>query len=50
MERYPRYDKYFQSAKTAIKPHLLEIKEHYEEVNALKAHIAELEKQLAVAV
>lgn len=50
MERYPRYDKYFLSTKTAIRTHLLEIKEHYEEVNLLKAHIAELEKQLDVAV
>ncbi|MEX3713416.1 HD domain-containing protein [Cytobacillus horneckiae] len=45
MERYPRYATYFLSAKTAIKPHLMEIKEHYDEVNVLKAKIAELESQ-----
>ncbi|MGG1071262.1 HD domain-containing protein [Priestia megaterium] len=43
MKRYPRYSAYFLSAKTAIKPHLLEIKEHYEEVDALQARIKELE-------
>lgn len=46
MKRYPRYAAYFLSAKTAIKPHLMEILEHYEEVNALNARIAELEAQL----
>lgn len=46
MKRYPRYSAYFLSAKTAIKPHLLEIKEHYEEVNELHARIHRLEKEL----
>ncbi|MBJ8109018.1 HD domain-containing protein [Bacillus cereus group sp. TH204-1LC] len=46
MKRYPRHSAYFLSAKTAIKPHLMEILEHYEEVNALNLRIAELEAQL----
>lgn len=46
MKRYPRYSAYFLSAKTAIKPHLMEILEHYKEVNALNARIVELEAQL----
>lgn len=45
-QRYPRYSAYFLSAKTAIKPHLLEIKEHYAEVEALKKRIEELEAQI----
>lgn len=36
MKRYPRYSAYFLSAKTAIKPHLLAIKDHHAEVEALK--------------
>lgn len=39
MHLYPRYSAYFLSAKTYIKPHLLEIKEHYAEVAALQAEI-----------
>lgn len=50
MKKYPRYATYFLSAKTAIKPHLLEIREHYEEVNALNDRIAELEAKFSVAV
>lgn len=46
MDLYPRYSSYFLSAKTAIKPHLNEIIEHYSEVNALNAKIAELQAQL----
>ncbi|HDR4736897.1 TPA: HD domain-containing protein [Bacillus cereus] len=44
--RYPRYSSYFLSAKTNIKPHLVEIIERYEEETILKARIAELEAQL----
>jgi GTP pyrophosphokinase len=50
MNKYPRYSSYFLTAKTNIKPHLMEIIEHYEEVNALNARIAELEAKLSVAV
>jgi GTP pyrophosphokinase len=42
VQRYPRYSAYFLSAKTAIKPHLMEIKEHYEEVQDLKIEIEKL--------
>jgi (p)ppGpp synthase/HD superfamily hydrolase len=34
---YPRYAHYFFAAKTAIEPHLWEIKEHYAEIAELKA-------------
>ena len=40
--KFPRYAGYFFSAKTTIEPHLWEIKEHYEEVEKLKAIIEEL--------
>ncbi|MCY9308834.1 HD domain-containing protein [Bacillus inaquosorum] len=46
MKRYPRYSAYFLSAKTAIKPHLLEIQEHYEDVTKLQERIRNLENQL----
>jgi GTP pyrophosphokinase len=39
--KYPRYSAYFNSAKTIILPHLLEIGDHYEEVEALKTIIEE---------
>lgn len=42
--RYPRYAGYFFSAKTTIEPHLWEIKEHYEEVEKLKAEIQKLQR------
>lgn len=42
VKRYPRYSAYFLSAKTYIKPHLLEIKEHYAEVAALQAELSQL--------
>lgn len=41
-KRYPRYAGYFFSAKTAIEPHLWEIKEHYQEVEKLKKQIIQL--------
>jgi guanosine-3',5'-bis(diphosphate) 3'-pyrophosphohydrolase len=36
MKRYPRYSAYFLSAKTAIKPHLLAIKDHHAEMQELQ--------------
>jgi guanosine-3',5'-bis(diphosphate) 3'-pyrophosphohydrolase len=45
MKLYPRYSAYFLSAKTAIKPHLLAIKDHHEEVTALKAELEELKRK-----
>lgn len=42
--KYPRYAAYFFSAKTAIEPHLWEIKEHYKEVEKLELQIQSLER------
>ncbi|MFF2532242.1 GTP pyrophosphokinase [Brevibacillus sp. NPDC058079] len=41
-KKYVRYSSYFFSAKTAIEPHLWEIKEHFEEVKLLKEEIERL--------
>jgi GTP pyrophosphokinase len=41
-KRYVRYSSYFFSAKTAIEPHLWEIKEHFKEVQQLKEEIERL--------
>ncbi|MNJ90132.1 Bifunctional (p)ppGpp synthase/hydrolase relA [compost metagenome] len=41
---YPRYAHFFYAAKTAIKPHLDEIEEHYKETIDLKEKIKELEE------
>lgn len=43
---YPRYANYFFSAKTAIEPHLWEIKEHYREVEELEGEIEDLRDSL----
>lgn len=45
--QYPRYAGYFYSARTAIEPHLWEIKEHHEEVEGLNAEIERLHQQIA---
>lgn len=45
MVRYPRFAPYFLSAKTAIKPHLMEIREHYEEVYLLEKELKELKSR-----
>ncbi|MES9681713.1 HD domain-containing protein [Gottfriedia acidiceleris] len=47
MERYPRYSAYFLTAKTAIKPHLMEMKERYAEVSELKDEIDSLKGLVA---
>lgn len=47
---YPRYANYFFSAKTAIEPHLLEIKERYEEVEALESALSEVKNILNEAL
>lgn len=44
--KYPRYAQFFYAAKTAIKPHLDEIREHYREIQELENRIKDLEFQL----
>lgn len=44
--KFPRYAGYFYSARTAIEPHLWEIKEHHEEVEMLKDEIDRLQKEI----
>lgn len=44
--KYPRYAGYFFSAKTAIEPHLWEIKAHYEEVEGMQAELDRLHQEL----
>lgn len=45
-QKYPRYAGYFFSAKTAIEPHLWEIKDHANTVAKLERQIRELEDSL----
>lgn len=45
-KKYPRYAGYFFSAKTAIEPHLWEIKAHAETVRSLKEEIANLQDEV----
>lgn len=47
-QRYPRYAGYFFSAKTAIEPHLWEIKAHAETVRSLKEEIANLQDEVTL--
>ncbi|MDF2534043.1 MAG: pyrophosphokinae/guanosine-3,5-bis (diphosphate) 3-pyrophosphohydrolase [Bacillales bacterium] len=47
--KYPRYAQFFYAAKTAIKPHLDEIREHYIEMEALQSKITILESKLQEA-
>lgn len=47
---YPRYADYFFSAKTAIEPHLWEIKEHYHEVEQLEKALDEVQDILEGAL
>lgn len=42
---YPRYANYFFQAKTRIEPHLWEIEEHYEEIQALQQELAHSRQQ-----